>query len=123
MHMGAQAHQPRCLVQCSATCAEADALLCRYAWECQTQEGGWGLDGVLREQSWKLRGIVNGIDTSDWSPQQDSYLRSEGYTNYDMDSLVEGKARCKAALQRVRPASCKLLIITCLPAPCCPQPP
>ena len=41
----------------------------RYAWECQTQEGGWGLDGILREQSWKLRGIVNGIDYSEWSPQ------------------------------------------------------
>lgn len=31
-----------------------------YAWECQTQDGGWGLDGVLRDHSWKLRGIVNG---------------------------------------------------------------
>ena len=41
----------------------------RYAWECQTQEGGWGLDSVLRESSWKLRGIVNGIDYSEWSPQ------------------------------------------------------
>ena len=41
----------------------------RYAWECQTQEGGWGLDGVLREQSWKLRGIVNGMDYGEWSPQ------------------------------------------------------
>jgi len=29
-----------------------------YAWECQTMEGGWGLDGVLREASWKFRGIV-----------------------------------------------------------------
>ena len=77
---------------------------CRYAWECQTQEGGWGLDGVLRDQAWKLRGIVNGIDTSDWSPQQDRFLRSDGYTNYDIDNLVDGKARCKAALQRVRPA-------------------
>ena len=74
----------------------------RYAWECQTQEGGWGLDGVLREQAWKLRGIVNGIDTSDWSPQVDSHLASDGYTNYDAASLVEGKARCKQALQRVR---------------------
>jgi starch synthase len=33
-----------------------------YAWECQTQEGGWGLDQVVRENNWKLRGIVNGID-------------------------------------------------------------
>ena len=30
--------------------------LLRYAEECQTQEGGWGLDGVLRNQAWKLRG-------------------------------------------------------------------
>ena len=74
----------------------------RYAWECQTQEGGWGLDGVLREQSWKLRGIVNGIDTSDWSPSQDAHLRQDGYTNYDLSSLEQGKAQCKAALQRVR---------------------
>ena len=77
--------------------------------------GAW--TACCGEQSWKLRGIVNGIDTSDWSPQQDSYLRSEGYTNYDMDSMVEGKARCKAALQRVRPASYELLITTCLPRP------
>jgi len=29
-----------------------------YAWECQTMEGGWGLDGTLRDASWKFRGIV-----------------------------------------------------------------
>ena len=33
-----------------------------YAWECQTPEGGWGLDQVVRDNNWKLRGIVNGID-------------------------------------------------------------
>ena len=33
-----------------------------YAWECQTPEGGWGLDAVVRDNNWKLRGIVNGID-------------------------------------------------------------
>ena len=74
---------------------------CRYAWECQTPEGGWGLDSVLREASWKLRGIVNGIDYSEWSPQADKFLRSDGYRNYDLDSMREGKAACKAALQRV----------------------
>ena len=77
----------------------------RYAWECQTQEGGWGLDGVLREQSWKLRGIVNGIDTKVWSPATDNFLGNDshwGYRNYTLDTLVEGKAACKAALQRVR---------------------
>ncbi len=33
-----------------------------YAGECQTPEGGWGLDAIVRENNWKLRGIVNGID-------------------------------------------------------------
>ncbi len=74
---------------------------CRYAWECQTQEGGWGLDGTLREHSWKLRGIVNGIDYSEWSPSIDLNLRSDGYRNYDTSSMQEGKAACKKALQRV----------------------
>lgn len=27
-----------------------------YAWECQTQEGGWGLHAVFQEHAWKLRG-------------------------------------------------------------------
>ena len=34
--------------------------------------------------------------------QADKFLRSDGYRNYDLDSLREGKAACKAALQRVR---------------------
>lgn len=74
-----------------------------YAWECQTQDGGWGLDGVLRDQSWKLRGIVNGIDTKDWSPVEDPFLSNDntwGYRTYNVDTLVEGKAACKRALQR-----------------------
>ena len=51
----------------------------RDAWECQTQEGGWGLDAVLRESSWKLRGIVNGIDYSEWSPQVGARLEGPPY--------------------------------------------
>ncbi len=83
--------------------------VCRYAWECQTAEGGWGLDGVLREHAWKLRGIVNGMDYAEWSPQSDPHLRSDGYSNYGPDDLAAGKARCKAALQRVRAP----LIVVC----------
>jgi len=71
-----------------------------YAWECQTQEGGWGLDELLREVSWKFRGIVNGIDTSEWDPASDPHLRSDGYRNYSTGDLDKGKAACKAALQR-----------------------
>jgi len=71
-----------------------------YAWECQTQEGGWGLDAVIRDHGWKLRGVVNGIDLTEWSPSVDAHLTSDGYTNYDIKSLNKGKAACKAALQK-----------------------
>ncbi|KAG0564735.1 hypothetical protein KC19_8G135300 [Ceratodon purpureus] len=71
-----------------------------YAWEVQTSEGGWGLDGVIRDHNWKLRGVVNGIDDKEWNPEQDVHLRSDGYTNYNNLTLDSGKAQCKAALQR-----------------------
>eukprot|EP00879_Flechtneria_rotunda_P005440 GHRR01005733.1.p1 GENE.GHRR01005733.1~~GHRR01005733.1.p1 ORF type:complete len:590 (+),score=164.31 GHRR01005733.1:745-2514(+) len=71
-----------------------------YAWECQTQEGGWGLDAVVRENNWKLRGIVNGIDYKEWSPVNDPHLTSDGYTQYDLETLEKGKRQCKMALQK-----------------------
>lgn len=46
----------------------------RYAWEIQTPEGGCGLDGLLREQSHKLSGILNGIDADYWNPEADPHL-------------------------------------------------
>nr|XP_024360271.1 granule-bound starch synthase 2, chloroplastic/amyloplastic-like isoform X2 [Physcomitrium patens]PNR30461.1 hypothetical protein PHYPA_026777 [Physcomitrium patens] len=71
-----------------------------YAWEVQTPEGGWGLDGVIRDHNWKLRGVVNGIDDKEWNPDLDVHLKSDGYTNYDIETLDSGKAACKAALQK-----------------------
>lgn len=47
-------------------------------------------------------GVVNGIDTAEWSPAVDTHLQSDGYRQYDAASLDGGKAACKAALQRVR---------------------
>lgn len=71
-----------------------------YAWELKTVEGGWGLHGIINENDWKFRGIVNGIDSRDWNPQFDVHLKSDGYTNYSLETLKPGKAQCKAALQR-----------------------
>ncbi|GMJ04139.1 starch synthase 2 [Hibiscus trionum] len=71
-----------------------------YAWEVKTSEGGWGLHGIINESDWKLRGIVNGIDTADWNPQYDIHLKSDGYTNYSLETLKTGKPQCKAALQK-----------------------
>lgn len=71
-----------------------------YAWELKTSEGGWGLHGIINENDWKLRGIVNGIDTKEWNPQLDVHLKSDGYTNYSIETLNTGKPQCKAALQK-----------------------
>nr|GMD01104.1 granule-bound starch synthase 2, chloroplastic/amyloplastic [Ipomoea batatas] len=71
-----------------------------YSWELKTSEGGWGLNGIINENEWKLQGIVNGIDIEEWNPQLDVYLKSDGYANYSLDTLQTGKPQCKAALQK-----------------------
>ncbi len=76
----------------------ADALSTvsrRYAKEIQTTEFGCGLDGVLRQRSADLHGIMNGIDVSVWNPETDPHLPAR-YSVADLS----GKAACKAELQR-----------------------
>lgn len=45
-----------------------------YAMEIQTPEYGAGLDGLLRNRSTDLSGILNGIDTSLWNPAEDPLI-------------------------------------------------
>ncbi|AQK83371.1 Sugary2 [Zea mays] len=71
-----------------------------YLWELKTVEGGWGLHDIIRSNDWKINGIVNGIDHQEWNPKVDVHLRSDGYTNYSLETLDAGKRQCKAALQR-----------------------
>lgn len=66
----------------------------RYAREIETLELGEGLDGVLRARHDRVRGILNGVDYTVWSPAIDRHLPAR----YGPLSLGE-KARCKAALQ------------------------
>ena len=54
-----------------------------------------GMDEVLRNNSYKLRGIVNGIDTDVFNPKKDPAL----FQNYDWRTFVEGKAVNKAKVQ------------------------
>lgn len=65
-----------------------------YANEIQTPEFGEGLDGVLRERSYALQGILNGIDVAGFDPATDKRIAAN-YTAEDRS----GKAVCKAKLQ------------------------
>lgn len=66
-----------------------------YAQEIQTPEYGEHLEDHLRYYSWKLRGIVNGIDYEMWDPSADSLLAAP----YDLGDVLEQKPRNKRALQ------------------------
>jgi len=65
----------------------------KYSQEIQTAEYGFGLDGVLRERSANVTGILNGVDYAEWSPATDGYIASR----YKPDELF-GKAKCKEDL-------------------------
>ena len=65
-----------------------------YAYEIMTTEFGCGLDQILRMESGKVSGIVNGIDTDLYNPETDSLL------DYHFNkSDLSGKAQNKAKLQ------------------------
>lgn len=65
-----------------------------YANEIQTPEFGEGLNGVLRERSYALQGILNGIDVAGFDPATDKRIAA----NYTVEDR-SGKAVCKAKLQ------------------------
>lgn len=65
-----------------------------YANEIKTPEFGEGLDGVLRERSYALQGILNGIDVAGFDPATDKRIAA----NYTVEDR-SGKAVCKAKLQ------------------------
>ena len=54
-----------------------------------------GLDSILVQREWKLKGILNGIDTEYYNPETDTEIAA----NYSALS-PENKKLCKAALQK-----------------------
>ncbi len=65
----------------------------KYAREIQTEEYGFGLDGVLKKRARDLCGILNGVDYTLWDPADDPFLPER----YGPDDLT-GKAACKREL-------------------------
>ena len=68
----------------------------RYAQEIRTPEFGYGLDGVLRDRSGDIYGVLNGVDYSEWNPETDPHIA----VNYSAKDL-SGKEKCKEALMKI----------------------
>ena len=64
-----------------------------YAMEIQTPEYGMGMEGILRERSRSLYGILNGVNYNEWDPSRDNHLAF----CYSKNS-ISGKTLCKEAL-------------------------
>jgi starch synthase len=62
----------------------------KYSHEIQTAEFGFGLDGVLRDRSATVTGILNGVDYDEWSPEKDRFIAAR-YSAQDLS----GKLQCK----------------------------
>lgn len=67
-----------------------------YANEIRTPAFGCGMEGVLGERRDRLSGIVNGVDYESWDPGTDPHIAKQ----YTTETVVDGKATCKADLQR-----------------------
>lgn len=64
-----------------------------YGKEIQTEEYGFGLQGLLAKRGQEIHGILNGLDTEEWNPASDHYLEY----HYD-DKKMAAKAKVKNAL-------------------------
>ena len=67
-----------------------------YARELMYPYYAHGLDSVLAGNAWKLTGITNGIDVNTFNPETSKSLPA----HFNSETFVEGKAKCKAALQK-----------------------
>ncbi len=68
----------------------------KYAQEIKTPEYGYGLDGILRDRSENLYGVLNGVDYTEWNPELDPLIVAR-YTSKDLS----GKRKCKNDLRSV----------------------
>ncbi len=64
-----------------------------YAKEICTPEGGYGMEGSLRERKQGVTGILNGVDYDSWNPETDNSLPAK-YTSH----ALQGKLQCKQVL-------------------------
>lgn len=70
-----------------------------YSYEIQTPAYGHDLDGVLRQHSGKLHGILNGIDMQSFDPSTDGNIPFNFSNNDEVRYILDKKRQNKAALQ------------------------
>ena len=68
----------------------------RYSQEIQTPEYGFGFEGIFRDRSKDLYGVINGVDYKYYDPRLDSFIAA----NYTKDE-IEKKRVCKRDLLEV----------------------
>ncbi len=66
-----------------------------YAEEIKTQEHGYGLSEIVKENAYKLKGIINGLDYDFYNPATDKSI----YNNFDANSL-DVRKKNKESLQK-----------------------
>ncbi len=66
-----------------------------YAEEIKTIQHGGGLHEIVKQNEYKLKGILNGLDYDFYNPANDNVI----YANYDAKHM-ENKAKCKELLQK-----------------------
>ena len=76
-------------------CDEITTVSNTYAEEIKTQQGGEGLDGLLRSKSEILKGIVNGIDYEEFNPEEDKFI----FKNFNCNNIKD-KIENKLSLQK-----------------------
>ena len=85
------------LMKAGIECANAVTTVSpSYAKEILDPWYSHGLDTILRERSYKLRGILNGIDVENYNPETDKDV----FKNYSVDNM-RGKAVNKRELQKL----------------------
>ena len=67
-----------------------------YAEEIKRPDFGFGMDGLLNYRNRDLVGILNGVDYSDWHPEEDKYIAPD---NFSIDN-IKPKAAVKKKLQK-----------------------
>ncbi len=77
-------------------CEKFSTVSPTYACEIQSAQFAHGLQDIICKNSFKLTGILNGIDVTMYNPETDSAL----FENYTPDNL-EGKKTCKIELQKM----------------------